>query len=249
MFSYVLCISFVVIVHINSACIEMCFKMWSRSSVCIYSIFSFISQRESFGWNSNIWFNFSSSYVCFIHLPLLWRRKRKGKECMCVIHSCFSALFFHVLLLRLLWQSLNVLLSNSTEIPEWRISSHTCCWSLMSVFRWFCSDCHFSSASFYYYYSLIAAAAATTFVHLIIVIGVFIVSVVNSPVRFLLSFLFLYFGMSVRFDNVFYIISISSARGHHHVLCAARARAAAAVVQKTRMNGPISMLEALPIKR
>lgn len=44
-----------------------------------------------------------------------------------------------------------------------------------------------------------------------------------------------YFRFAVWFDNVFYIISISS---RHHVLCCER-----------RMNGPISMLEALPIKR
>lgn len=81
---------------------------------------------------------------------------------------------------------------------------------------------------YFYYYSLIqpAIAAATIFLY------ISTSPLSSSPVSFF------YFGCSVWFDNVFYIISISW-RGHHVLL----------VATKDGMNGPISMLEALPIKR
>lgn len=160
MFLYVLCISFVIIVA----------HQFSMHRIVFQSVITFFCLCL---------FNFFHSY---------------HNANLSAWNFCLSALFVHVCVysfsLRHLWQSLNVLLSNSHEIPECKISSH------MPLV----SDVGFSlilfRLSFFFcfillcYHSLITATS--TSVHFIIVIVVSIsVSVVDSPVRFLLSFVFI----------------------------------------------------------
>lgn len=120
--------------------------------------------------------------------------------CWCVF-VCVCLISF-----RLLWQSLNVLLSNSNEIPEWKISSHML--PLLLV-----SDVGFSVI-------FVPIVIFLLLLHFITVIRWYQAATILLCChrhRLYVS-VFFYFGISVRFDNVFYIISISS-RGHH-VLCA-----------------------------
>lgn len=124
-------------------------------------------------------------------------------------HMCVNILSqFNVYLIfcAIFFIALNVFCQAIQIFPNVKFM-HMCCWCLCSL------SLSFVDFVYLYYYSW--------YTQFLIV--------------FFLLFLSFFISVAVWFDNVFYIISISS---RHHVLCCER-----------RMNGPISMLEALPIKR
>lgn len=106
---------------------------------------------------------------------------------------------------RFLWCSLNVLLSNSNVFPNVKFNAYMCLLVPLLAYVDFV---------YFYYYSLIQLSNSSSYNF-----SVYISTLSLSPSSSL-PVSFFYFGCSVWFDNVFYIISISW-RGHHVLLLVA----------------------------